>query len=428
VALYFAQGIPEGMLVMGIPAWMAMNGKTPGEIASFAVVAALPWSFKFIVAPMMDRYTYLPMGRKRPWILVGQFGLVLSCVYMGSIADPLNNLNQLMIAAFIISCFGAFQDVATDGMAVDIIPGDQQAKANGLMWGAKICGMSIALAIGTLLLNQYSFAVAMWALAGTIGIIMLAPLLFRERQGEKITPWTRGVESPESKNLQVENWRLIFKSLYSVFTLRNSLLIALLLFLAQGSFKYNSALYPIFTINKLGWTNLEYAQYYASAKLIGGILGMILGGILIDRFGKKRMLNVYFFTTIVITTISAFSTNYWDDKSFNYAVMIVHNMLYTFTCIAVFSIAMQCCWKKISASQYTLYMTIANMGQIVFVALIGPVRATMSWQMSLLVFAFFIGLTWLVLQFLNIDKQISRVAELESKDLEKRERLVDIAA
>lgn len=426
VALYFAQGIPEGMLVMGIPAWMAMNGKTPGEIASFAVVATLPWTFKFIVAPMMDRYTYLPMGRKRPWILIGQLGLVASCVYMASIEDPLNNLNQLMIAAFIISCFGAFQDVATDGMAVDIIPGEQQAKANGLMWGSKICGMSISLAVGTWLLNQYSFAVAMWTLAGAIGIIMLAPLLLRERQGEKIAPWTRGDVSPESKKLQVENWRNIFKSLYSVFSLRNSLLIAVLLFLIQGSFKYNSTLYPIFTINKLGWTNVEYAQYYASAKLIGGILGMILGGILIDRYGKKRMLNVYFFATILITSILAFSTAYWDDKSFNYAVMIVQNMLYTFTCIAIFAIAMQCCWKKISASQFTLYMAIANMGQIAFVSFIGPIRSTLNWQMSLLCFAVFIALTWSVLQFLNIDKQIARVAELESKDLEQRERLVDI--
>jgi PAT family beta-lactamase induction signal transducer AmpG len=103
IALYFAQGIPEGMLTFGIPAWLAMNGKTPGEIAGFTVIAVLPWSFKFIVAPMMDRYTYLPMGRKRPWILMGQIGLVLSCLYMASIQDPLNNLNQLMIAAFIVS-------------------------------------------------------------------------------------------------------------------------------------------------------------------------------------------------------------------------------------------------------------------------------------------------------------------------------------
>ncbi len=72
-------------------------------------------------------------------------------------------------------------------------------------------------------------------------------------------------------------------------------------------------------------------------------------------------------------------------------------------------------------------MTLANMGQIVFVAFIGPIRASMSWQMSLFGFAVFIALTWLALQFLNIDKQIARVADLESKDLEKRERLVDMA-
>jgi len=427
VALYFAQGIPEGMLVMGIPAWMAMNGKTPGEIASFAIIAVLPWSFKFIVAPMMDRYTYLPMGRKRPWILVGQLGLVLSCVYMASIADPLNNLNQLMIAAFIVSCFGAFQDVATDGMAVDIIPLDQQAKANGLMWGSKICGMSVALAVGTLLLNQYSFAVAMWALAGAIGIIMLVPIFLRERQGEKIAPWSTGVAAPESKKLQIENWRQIFKSLYSVFSLRNSILIALVLFVSQGSFKYISTLYPIFTVKELGWTNVEYANYYATAKLIGGILGMIFGGILIDRYGKKRMMNTYFFALILITTISAFSTSYWQDRSFVYAIMIVHNMIYTFTCIAMFAIAMQCCWKKVSASQFTLYMTLANLGQMAFVALIGPIRATMNWSMSLFAFSAFIALAWFLLQFLNIDKQIACVVNLEKNDGDKQRMLADVA-
>ena len=66
VVLYFAQGVPEGMLFYGIPAWMAMNGKTAGEIAGFAVACGLPWSFKFIVAPLMDRYTYLPMDEKDP--------------------------------------------------------------------------------------------------------------------------------------------------------------------------------------------------------------------------------------------------------------------------------------------------------------------------------------------------------------------------
>ncbi|MEO7176209.1 MAG: MFS transporter [Saprospiraceae bacterium] len=416
IALYFAQGVPEGMLTFGIPAWMAMNGKSAGEIASFAVITVLPWSLKFIVAPMMDRYTLLSMGRKRPWILVGQLGLVVSCTYMAFIPDPLNNLNHLMIAGFIVSCFGAFQDVATDGMAVDIIPEDQQAKGNALMWGSKICGLSISLALGTWLLNKYSFAVAMWMMAIVIGIIMLVPIFLRERPGEKLVPWSKGRASTENKKSQLTDWRQIFKSLFSVFRLRNSILLALVLFASQGSFKYISTLLPIFTVKELGWTNLEYSQNYAIAKLIGGIVGMLIGGFLIDKYGKKRMLSIYFIGSILSVAILAFSEIYWNDRSFIYAFMLLNNLLYTFASIAIFAIAMQCCWKKVSASQFTLYMTIANIGQMTFASLIGPIRSNFDWQASLFAFTFFIALAWLFLQFLNIDKQVKQVVDLESLD------------
>ena len=411
IALYFAQGVPEGMLFYGIPAWMAMNGKSPGEIAGFAVVTVLPWSFKFIVAPLMDRYNYLPMGRKRPWILLGQIGLVVSCIYMAYIPDPLNNLSQLMIAGFFVSFFGAFQDVATDGMAVDIIPADQQAKANGLMWGSKIIGMSLSLALGSWLLNKYNFTIAILMMAVAIGIIMLVPLFLRERQGEKIVPWTSGEASPLTKNLQIESWRHIFKSLFSVFRLRSSLIIALVLFISQGGFKYVSTLLPIFTVKELSWTNVDYSNYFASAKLVGGIVGMLIGGLLIDKFGKKRMMNFYFLNSIFLIMTLVLSKSYWPSRNFIFAFMITQNILYTFASIGIFAIAMQCCWKKVSTSQFTLFMTIANLGQMTFAALIGPIRENFNWQISLFAFAIFIS---------NIDRQIAKVAELESKDLESK--------
>ncbi|MGB4829867.1 MAG: MFS transporter [Chitinophagales bacterium] len=427
VALYFAQGIPEGMLALGIPAWMAMNGKTPGEISAFAIIIVLPWSFKFIAAPLMDRYTYLPMGRKRPWVLVGQLGLVLSCINMAFVPDPLNNLNQLMIAAFFVSCFGAFQDIATDGMAVDLIPGDQQAKANGLMWGSKVIGISVSLAACSLILNIYDFKTAMLSVAVAIGIIMLVPAFLRERKGEKLAPWSKGKASSETKNLQLNNWQALFKSLYKVFTLRNSLLIALMLFICQGATKYMGTILPIFTVKELGWTNIEYSNYYASAKLIGGILGMIIGGILIDKYGKKQMINIYFFSFILFISFFSFSTMYWADKNFVFAFMIVQNTIFTLNSIAVFAVAMQCCWKKISASQFTLYMTIANMGQMAFASFIGPMTDNFNWQISLFVFAGFIALAWIVLQFVNIDKQIQQVKHLDKSDLENEEKVAKVA-
>ena len=425
IALYFAQGVPEGMLFYGIPAWMAMNGKTPGEIAGFAVACGLPWSFKFIVAPLMDRYTYLPMGRKRPWVLVGQIGLIASCIAMAYVPDPLNNLNLFMVAGFVVSFFGAFQDVATDGMAVDIIPIKQQARANGLMWGSKIIGVSSSLALGSWLLNQYNFTTAILILSVIIAIIMLVPLFLRERQNEKILPWTTGAASAETRKMQLSNWSTIFKSLYSVFSLRNSLLLACILFISQGAYNYIDTLLTIFTVQKLGWTNIAYSQYYSSASLIGGISGMIIGGFLIDKFGKKRMLSLYFIGMVIITAALSYFKIYWVNTTFIYSFMIMYNLLYTFACIGIFALAMQCCWKKVSASQFTLYMTIANLGRIALAALIGPIKANFNWQIALFAFAVMIIVALVLLQFLNINKQAQRVVDLENTDAEKQMVMVN---
>ena len=104
-ALYVAQGVPEGITYFAIPAWLAMNGKTPMEIGSFLAVVGIPWSFKIIIAPLMDRFTILSMGRKRPWVIFGQLGLIVSFLSIALVEDPLNNLSGLMKAGFFYQLF-----------------------------------------------------------------------------------------------------------------------------------------------------------------------------------------------------------------------------------------------------------------------------------------------------------------------------------
>jgi MFS transporter, PAT family, beta-lactamase induction signal transducer AmpG len=229
-------------------------------------------------------------------------------------------------------------------------------------------------------------------------------------------PWTPGEASPETRQLQLTSWSTIFKSLYSVFRLRNSVLLAILLFICQGSFNYMGTLLPIFTVKELGWTNVSYSQFYAVAKLIGGIGGMLIGGILIDKFGKMRMMNIYFFLLILANGLFAFLKVYWISNTFISAYMIIYNVLNVFTSIGIFALAMECCWKKVSASQFTLYMTLGNLGRIALAALIGPINSNFSWQSTLFAFAIMIALAWLLLQFLNVNHHMSRVGDLERKD------------
>ncbi|HPH92743.1 MAG TPA: MFS transporter [Ferruginibacter sp.] len=418
IALYVAQGIPEGMCFFGIPAWMAMNGKTPGQIGSFVAAVGLPWSFKIIVAPLMDRFSYLPMGRRRPWVLFGQLGLIVSFIAMALVPDPLNNLNLFMAAGFAVGFFGSFQDVATDGMAIDIVPADQQARANGLMWGAKIIGTSVSLAAGSWLTYQYSFSTAILTLSVAVGLIMLVPLFLRERAGEKLLPWTNGNVSPETKKMQLNSWSIIGKSLYKVFTLRNSLLFAVTGFITQGAFNYMDTILPIFTVQELGWTDKAYSQFYATASLTGGIGGMLIGGLLIDKFGKIRMLNIYCFTAIVLVSIFVLLQHYWTNKWFVGCFMILYQLLFVFTSIGIFATAMQCCWKKVSATQFTMYMAIANLGRTAGAKCIGPMKLHFSWQYTLIAFALMFAVAWILIRIIHINKQVEKVHELENQEHE----------
>ena len=153
-----------------------------------------------------------------------------------------------MISGFFISFFGAFQDVATDGMAIDVVPIPQQARANGLMWGSKTIGTALSLVIGTALINTIGFSTAIASLSITTAFIMLVPICFRERPGEKLMPWTKGEASNDSKNAQLFSWKHIFKNLFKVTILPSSLLLCLALFVLGIMYGLVDTLLPIFTI------------------------------------------------------------------------------------------------------------------------------------------------------------------------------------
>lgn len=415
--LYVAQGIPEGMTLFGIPAWMAMNGKTPAEIGGYTAIIFIPFSFKIFVAPLIERFTFLPMGRRRPWIIFGQLGIAASFMAMSMLPDPLNNLELLIAAGFCLSVFITFQDIATDALVIDIVPVNQQARANGFMWGAKMIGTSVSLALGTWLLNKYGFFTAVFSLSLTVVLIMLVPLLFRERPGEKLLPWTQGTVSPDAAKLQLGSFKKIFKSLFSVLKLPNSLLLILGLFTMLAALAFMRTLFPIFTIQALGWSNQDYSSVYAATSIVGGILGMLVGGILLERFGKIRMLSIYLVLLILLTAILAFSENSWNHSYFIKGYMAAFNTLFTFAAIALFATAMQCCWKRISALQFTLFMAIYNLGQTAGAAIIGPVRANLNWHYTLLCFSLLAAVALMVIQFLNTGRHLVQVEVLENKTM-----------
>lgn len=412
-ALYMAQGIPEGLTFFAIPAWLAMNGVEAGPIGAYLAVIVLPWSFKLFAGPLMDRWSYLPMGRRRPWVLGGQAGLVLSFLSMTLIPDPVHHITLLSIMGFTVSFFGAFQDVATDGMAVDVVPIGEQARANGVMWGSKVLGTAASLSTGTWLINNKGFDHAVVALSLMVFLIMLLPLSFRERSGEKRLPWSSGKPSREALAMKVESWKEIIFTLKNAFVLRSSLAMAFVGFLFSASVGYMDAMLPLFTIQRLGWTNDGYSNVLATVSTIGAFAAMAIAGWMVDRIGKVRITNVYLILLLIMSIVIALTHDAWMSRGYGTWVIATYQTVYTFAMVAYLAVSMNLCWRRVAATQFTLYMAIGNMGRAVGSSLLGPARAEFNWQGTFLVFGGFVLLAIMLLRSVHLPRHESALERLE---------------
>jgi MFS transporter, PAT family, beta-lactamase induction signal transducer AmpG len=421
IVLYFSQGIPEGITIFGIPAWMAMNGKSAGEIAGYSAVVLIPFSFKILLAPLMERYTLLPMGRRRPWLLFGQAGIMCSIIALSLVPDPLNNLSLLTVAAVSVHIFIMFQDIATDSLVIDIVPIEQQGKANSLMWGSKTVGTSTSLALGSLLINQYGFSNAILSMSLSVCFIMLVPLLLRERPGEKLLPWASGKTSPDAALLIIDSWGKLFKSFRQVVMLPNTLLLAITIFITMAALHYMRTLLPIFTIQGLGWSNVFYSKIYSTSNVLGGIAGMLLGGFLINRFGIIRMMQVALSLIGIVVTTMALSSSFWENSSFVTGFIAIFGALLTLINIGALALAMQLCWKRISAMQFTFCMTVFNAGLAAGAALLGFLRSAYEWQTIFLMFTVMVMMAFVLLYFFKIMTHMEQVEALERNYLESKE-------
>ena len=115
--LYVAQGVPIGLFWFAIPAWMAANGASAASVGYVLGLTALPWTLKLVNGFIMDRYTFLAMGRRRIWIIGAQLVMIALLVGCALIGPGVTDLLLLGIAGFVVNMATTFQDVGVDGMA-----------------------------------------------------------------------------------------------------------------------------------------------------------------------------------------------------------------------------------------------------------------------------------------------------------------------
>ena len=416
-ALYAAQGLPGGLLGVALPAWLVENGWGADQIALYLAIVFFPWSFKPIAGPLMDRFTFLPMGRRRPWVLAAQLGLLLSFAVMAAIPDPVDHFCLLVSLGFIVSLCASFQDVAVDGMAIELLPEDQQARANGFMWGGKTVGRALATAGGAFLLNTLGYSFSVLLIAGFLGLIFLIPLLFRERPCEKLLPWTSGKISEISLKLQPENWKSIFINLIRAFWLPTSRLAItgfFILFIGDGVLE---VILPVLTVGQLGWDDVTYSSLSATSKLIAGFSGMLIGASLVDRIGKIRSLFIIVIPMVLFTLAMGLFPDLWQNKKIIISYIFCRDICIVTVTITFLAISMGLSWQKIAATQFALYMALSNLSDTAGSSTVKLLNRFFEFQHFFIMVAICYGTLLIFMWFVNMEKHQEDLKLLDANNI-----------
>lgn len=369
--LYIGQGVPLGLFMFAIPAWMAANGASAADVAYVLGLSALPWSLKFVNGFVMDRYTFLAMGRRRVWLIGAQLVMVGGLLAAAAIGPGVGDIWLLGATGFCINAATSFQDVAVDGMAVDIMEEDERARASGMMFGGQSVGMALSTAASGATIAAYGPSAAYLLAAAFIGMVTLLAITVRERPGERLLPWTEGKPTPANLAVQADRWWPIFRNTVVAIVRPVSLFwvsVLLLRGMQNGIFTGTT---PLIASGFAGWEEGRISAITGTAQLVAGLAGMTIGGIVGDRLGAKWAAILFFSCWLALNAAMFAGQALWPDSRFMTAFILVWLPLDVLVAVALLPVSMRLCNATVAATQFTIYMALMNFGIAMGAAILG---------------------------------------------------------
>lgn len=274
----FASGMPLYLLIQLVPAWLSDGGVSLTDIGLFALVG-LPYTWKFMWAPLMDRWP-LPLGLRRGWMLFAQIGLIVTIGSLGSL-DPASQTATVAVLAVIIAIFSATQDVAIDAYRRELLPDEELGLGNAVHVQAYRIASLVPGSLSLILADSLPWAVVFWITAAFmlvgVGLTLVVKEPFRDALPEQSL--AASVIAPFNDYVKRRGW--------------SSLLLAVtFMVLYKLGDNMATALSTPFYLD-LGFSKTEIGLVAKNAALWPAIFGGLAGGLVMVRLGINRSLWVF---------------------------------------------------------------------------------------------------------------------------------------
>ncbi|MGM9514715.1 MFS transporter [Roseateles sp. DB2] len=398
-ALYVTEGIPLGFAAIAVATQLRRMGVGPAAIGAFVASFYLPWAFKWAFGPVIDVFRSRRFGHRRAWILFTQ--LMMALTILALMAVPLPSGLALFTSVLLMhNTFGAMQDVAIDSLACNTLHEDERGLANGLMFaganvGQAIGGSGVLYLMGTIGF-QPSFVMVALSILLVTGFIVLP---MKEALAQQLEQQGAAAEAPRATLSQAASEMKAFavQSFRSFLGSRGAFSAMFFGLLPVGAMCLGLALQSNLAV-EFGMDDKGVALLNLWCTIVGA-MSMVVGGMLSDKLGRRRMLGLY----IVLMSgpvlylwwqmrlngydmprpsgsaaVPALITALWI-ASISYNVF--NGMMYG-TRAAIF---MDVTNPKVAATQFTAYMALMNLAIAIAATWQGVVSEAFGYRWTLLI-------------------------------------------
>lgn len=329
--LYLAQGVPIGFFTQALPVVMRQEGYALAWIGLSSLLG-LPWGLKWLWAPVIDARYSPRLGRRRTWLLGLQLATAL-LLLMLALTGHEGAMVWLLVGCFVSNLLAASQDVATDGLAIELLTTKERGAGNGVQVGAHRLGMILGGGALLVVFDRLGWSAALAAMAGVSLLAVLPVLLYREPVSA-VPP--RRPESP---------FGLVKQPTFGLW--------CALLFLYKGGDALAAGMIRPYLVD----INLGVSAIGTLVGVTGsgaGLVGALLGGAFTGRLGSRRALFVFGGLNACALSSYAWLAWGWLGRDWLVAAVAAEHVAGGMATVALFTCMMRWCRPGHEGSDYTL--------------------------------------------------------------------------
>lgn len=363
-SLYCAQGLPSGLLAHSLPVLLRQHGVDLALIGLLKLLA-LPWLLKVLWAPWVDRLASLRLGHHRGWILplqMGVTGVVAALALMNP--DHLFDSHFFVLIGLLllINLAASTQDIATDGLAVRLLPERWRGLGNSLQVGGYKVGMLVSGSGLLLAMDSLGWHLSLALVAGLLVLMTLPIWRFNERRE---LPFQPAQAEPAGPGLLLRHYRGLLMQPGML------LWLAVLLSFKLGDALGSPMIKPMLVDQ--GWSNAALGQLTLISSL-AGIGGALLGGLLYARIGALRALLLFGTLQAVGIAAMAWLVNAGGQTALVYLVALFEQIADGMSTVALFAVMMRQCRPEHEGADFTLQASV----QLLLAGLVGATSGLLA--------------------------------------------------